>query len=94
MVNTLMTARGHNLISVRFRSESPHIAATVPLEALSDEQAAAGFLSVLRELAAGSVSVPPVAAGSVVGLWPLVVGHLVFGLWTRPFTPTCERVIL
>jgi hypothetical protein len=49
-----MTARGHNLISVRFRSESPHIAATVPLEALSDEQAAAGFLSVLRELAAGA----------------------------------------
>ncbi len=54
VVNTLMTARGHNLISVRFRSESPHIAATVPLEALSDEQAAAGFLSVLRELAAGA----------------------------------------
>jgi hypothetical protein len=26
----------------------------VPLEALSDEQAAAGFLSVLRELAAGA----------------------------------------
>jgi hypothetical protein len=54
VVNTLMTSRGHNLISVRFRSESPHIAATVPLEALSDEQAAAGFLSVLRELAAGA----------------------------------------
>jgi hypothetical protein len=54
VVNTLMTARGHNLISVRFRSESPHIAATVPLDALSDEQAAAGFLSVLRELAAGA----------------------------------------
>jgi hypothetical protein len=54
VVNTLMTARGHNLISVRFRSQSPHIAATVPLEALSDEQAAAGFLSVLRELASGA----------------------------------------
>lgn len=54
VVNTLMTSRGHNLISVRFRSESPHIAATVPLEALSDEQAAAGFMSVLRELAAGA----------------------------------------
>jgi hypothetical protein len=54
VVNTLMTARGHNLISVRFRSESPHIAATVPLDALSDEQSAAGFLSVLRELAAGA----------------------------------------
>ena len=54
VVNTLMTSRGHNLLSVRFRSESPHLAATVPLEALSDEQAAAGFLSVLRELAAGA----------------------------------------
>jgi hypothetical protein len=49
-----MTSRGHNLLSVRFRSESPHISATVPLEALSDEQAAAGFFTVLRELAAGA----------------------------------------
>jgi hypothetical protein len=56
VVNTLMTSRGHNLISVRFRSESPHLAATVPLDALSDEQAAAGFLSVLRELAGASAS--------------------------------------
>jgi hypothetical protein len=49
-----MTSRGHNLLTVRFRPESPHLAATIPLEALSDEQAAAGFLSVLRELAAGA----------------------------------------
>ena len=56
VVNTLMTSRGHNLISVRFRSQSPHLAATVPLEALSDEQAAAGFLTVLRELAGASAS--------------------------------------
>ncbi len=54
VVNTLMTSRGHNLLSVRFRSESPHLAATLPLEALTDEQAAAGFMSVLRELAAGA----------------------------------------
>lgn len=54
VVNTLMTSRGHNLVSVRFRPESPHLAATVPLEALSDEQAAAAFLSVLRDLAAGA----------------------------------------
>jgi hypothetical protein len=54
LVNTLMTSRGHSLLSVHFRSESPHLAATVPLEALSDEQAAAGFLSVLRELASGA----------------------------------------
>jgi hypothetical protein len=39
---------------VRFRSESPHLAATIPLEALSDEQAAAEFLSMLRELAVGA----------------------------------------
>jgi hypothetical protein len=54
VVNSLMTSRGHNLLTVRFRPESPHLAATIPLEALSDEQAAAGFLSVLRELAAGA----------------------------------------
>jgi hypothetical protein len=54
LVNTLMTSRGHNLLSVRFRRESPHFVATVPLEALSDRQAAASFLSVLRELAAGA----------------------------------------
>jgi len=49
-----MTSRGHNLVSVRFRPESPHLAATVPLEALPDEQATAAFLSVLRDLAAGA----------------------------------------
>jgi len=54
VVNTLITSRGHNLMSVRFRPNSPHLAATIPLEALSDEHAAAGFLSVLRELAAGA----------------------------------------
>jgi hypothetical protein len=54
VVNTLMTSRGHNLISVRLRPESPHLAATVALEALSDEQAATSFLTVVRELAAGA----------------------------------------
>jgi hypothetical protein len=54
VVNTLMTSRGHNLVSVRFRPESPHLVATVPLDALSDEETAAGFLSVLRDLAAGA----------------------------------------
>jgi hypothetical protein len=54
VVNTLMTSRGHNLISVRFRPESPHLAATVALEALSDEQAAACFLNVVRDLATGA----------------------------------------
>lgn len=54
IVNTLMTSRGHSLLKVRLRSESPHIAATVDLDALSGEDAAAGFLSVLRELATGA----------------------------------------
>lgn len=54
VVNTLMTSRGHSLITVRFRPDSPHLAATLPLEALSDEQTAAGFLGVLRDLAAGA----------------------------------------
>lgn len=56
IVNTLITTRGHNLLSVRFRPESPHLAATIDLEALSDEQAATGFLEVLRELAGSSRS--------------------------------------
>ena len=54
VVNTLMTSRGHNLMSVRLRPESPHLTATVALEALSDGEAASSFLSVVRELAAGA----------------------------------------
>ena len=54
VIGTLMTSRGHNLLSVRFRPESPHLAATIDLESLSDEHAAAGFLGVLRDLAAGA----------------------------------------
>lgn len=55
IVNTLMTSRGHNLLKVRLRPESPHILATMDLDALSGEEAAAGFLIVLRELAAGAL---------------------------------------
>jgi hypothetical protein len=54
VVNTLMTSRGHNLITVRFRPESPQLMATIPLDSLSDEQTAASFLSVVRELATGA----------------------------------------
>lgn len=54
VVNTLMTSRGHNLLTVRFRPDSPNLSATIPLEALSDEETTASFLSVLRDLAAGS----------------------------------------
>jgi hypothetical protein len=54
IVNTLMTSRGHDLLSVRFGPESPHLAATIDLEALSGEEAAASFLGVVRDLAAGA----------------------------------------
>ena len=54
VVNSLINSRGYDLLSVRFGAESPHLVATVALEALSDEQAAAGFLGVMRELAAGA----------------------------------------
>jgi hypothetical protein len=54
VVNSLMTSRGHNLLTVRFRPDSPHLAATIPLEALSNEQGAASFLNIVEELAAGA----------------------------------------
>jgi hypothetical protein len=54
IVNTLMTSRGHSLLKVRLRPDSPHIAATMDLDTLSGAEAAAGFLSVLRELATGA----------------------------------------
>lgn len=54
VVRTFMTSRGHTLLSVRLRSQSPHLAVTFPLEALSDQESAAGFMKVLRDLAAGA----------------------------------------
>jgi hypothetical protein len=54
VVRTFMTSRGHTLLSVRLRSQSPHLAVTLPLEALSDHESAAGFMKVLRDLAAGA----------------------------------------
>jgi hypothetical protein len=54
VVNTLMTSRGHSLMSVRFRSKSPHLTATIALETLSDQQAGAEFLDAVRELAVGA----------------------------------------
>jgi len=54
IVHTLMSTRGHNLLNVRFGPDSPHLAATIDLEALSDEQAAATFLGVVTDLAAGA----------------------------------------
>lgn len=53
-LNALMSARRQDIVQVRFRPESPQFSATVHLEALSDPNAAAGFVSALREIAAGA----------------------------------------
>jgi hypothetical protein len=49
-----MSARRQEFLQVRFRPESPQFSATVRLEALSDPNAAAEFVSTLREIAAGA----------------------------------------
>jgi len=53
-LNALMSARRQDIVQVHFRPESPQFSATVHLEALADPQAAAGFVSALREIAAGA----------------------------------------
>jgi hypothetical protein len=53
-LNALMSARRQDIVRVRFRPESPQFSATVHLEALADPEAAAGFVSALREIAAGA----------------------------------------
>jgi hypothetical protein len=53
-LSALMTVRQQDVLQVQFRPESPQFSATMTLDALSDPQAAAGFLSTLRELAAGA----------------------------------------
>jgi len=53
-LNALMSARRQDILQVRFRPESPQFSATVRLEALADPDAAAGFVSALREIAAGA----------------------------------------
>ena len=53
-LNTLMTVRQQDVLQVRFRPESPQFSATIALDALDDPHAAAGFLTTLRELAAGA----------------------------------------
>jgi len=53
-LNALMAVRQQDVLQVRFRPESPQFSATVTLDALSDPQTAAGFLTTLRELAAGA----------------------------------------
>jgi hypothetical protein len=53
-LNTLMTVRQQDVLQVRFRPESPQFSATIALESLDDPRTAAGFLTTLRELAAGA----------------------------------------
>jgi hypothetical protein len=53
-LNALMSARRQDILQVRFRPESPQFSATVRLEALADPNAAAEFVSALREIAAGA----------------------------------------
>lgn len=53
-LNAVMAARQQDVIRVRFRPHSPQFSATVSLDALSDPAAATGFLTALRELAAGA----------------------------------------
>ena len=53
-LNALMAVRQQDVLQVCFRPESPQFSATVSLDALSDPQTAAGFLTSLRELAAGA----------------------------------------
>jgi hypothetical protein len=53
-LNALMSARRQDILEVRFRPDSPQFSATVNLEALSDPNAAIGFVGALREIAAGA----------------------------------------
>jgi hypothetical protein len=53
-LNALMSARRQDILQLHFRPESPQFSATVQLEALADPEAAAGFVSALREIAAGA----------------------------------------
>jgi hypothetical protein len=53
-LNALMAVRHQDVLQVCFRPKSPQFSATVGLDSLSDPQTAAGFLTTLRELAAGA----------------------------------------
>ncbi len=54
VVNALTSWRDKDFVSVRFNRSSPHFIATVALEGLRDQTAAAGLLGLFRELAASS----------------------------------------
>jgi hypothetical protein len=54
VVNALASWRDKDFVGVRFNSTPPHFTATVALENLSDQKAAAALLGLFRELAASS----------------------------------------
>ena len=54
VVNALASWRDKDFVGVRFNPTSPHFTATVALENLSDQKAAAALLGLFRELAASS----------------------------------------
>jgi len=53
-LNALMAVRERDVLQVCFCPWSPQFSATVPLDALADPDSASGFLTTLRELAAGA----------------------------------------
>ncbi len=53
-LNTLMTVRQQDVLQVRFRPQTPQFSVTIALDALDDPSTASGFLTTLRELAAGA----------------------------------------
>lgn len=54
VVNALANWHDKEFVSIRFNPKSPHFTATVTLENLSDQKAAASLLGLFRELAASS----------------------------------------
>lgn len=54
VVSALANWRDKDFVGVRFNSSSPHFTATVALENLADQDAAASLLGLFRELAASS----------------------------------------
>jgi hypothetical protein len=54
VVSALASWREKDFVGVRFNPSSPHFTATVALENLSDQKAAAALLGLFRELAASS----------------------------------------
>jgi hypothetical protein len=57
VVNALASWRNKDFVGVRFNSTSPHFTATVALENLSNQKAAADLLGLFRELAASSSAI-------------------------------------